>query len=86
MNTTLVKSPPPGDFAYISALKTGWHAQLQLLISQKQPVTYDFFPLRQFPADVLEQAGKNGFQHLVIENDRWQHFFIPPANESERIA
>ncbi|MEI6193372.1 MAG: hypothetical protein WCS42_03480 [Verrucomicrobiota bacterium] len=81
MNATLVKSPPPGDFTYISALNTGWHMQLHSLIAEKKPITYDFFPLRKFPDDVLEQVTQHGYQHLILENDRWQHFFIPPANE-----
>ena len=85
MNTAFVKSPPPGDFAYISALDTGWHSQLHSLIAQKQPVNYDFFPLRQFPGDVLEKIAQHGYEHLILEKDRWQHFFIPPASEIGRI-
>ena len=34
MNAALVKPPPPGDFAYISALSAGWHPQSHSLIRQ----------------------------------------------------
>ena len=81
MSALFVESPPPGDFAYISALSTGWHGQLHSLIAEKRPVTYDFSPLRKFLDDVLEQVTQHGYQHLILENDRCQHFFIPPANE-----
>ena len=48
MNAALVKSPPPGDLASISALNTGWHFQLHSLIHQKRPVNLDYIPLRKF--------------------------------------
>jgi hypothetical protein len=35
--------------------------------------------LHQFPQQVLEQVAQHGYLHLVLDNDRWQHFFIPPA-------
>jgi len=77
MLSALVKLPPPGEFAYVSALNTSWHEQLQTFIGQKRPVTYDHYPLRQFPEHVLEQARQQGYEHLILEHDRWQHFFIP---------
>ncbi len=78
MSATFIKTPPPGNFAYISALKPGWHDQLQSLLRQNRAITYDFFPLTKFPEDVLAQAASHGYQHLVLETDQWQHFFIPP--------
>lgn len=80
MSSALVKIPPPGDFAYVSALNTDWHEQLQWLIRQKRSITCDHFPLRQFPEKVLEQVSQHGYQHLVLDDDRWQHFFIPPTS------
>ena len=85
-NAALVKSPPPGDFAYVSSTNTDWSTRLLSLISQKRPVNYDFFPLHKFPDDVLEKVAQNGYQHLILEKDHWQHFFIPPAGEFKHAA
>ena len=79
MNATLVTTMPPGDFAYVSALSTGWYPQLHSLIHRHRPVTFDHWPLRQLPDDVLSQVTRQGYQHLTLQNDRWQHFFVPPA-------
>ena len=78
MSATFIKTPPPGDLAYISALKLGWHDQFQSLLRQKRSITYDFYPLTKFPEEVLAQAASQGYQHLVLETDQWQHFFISP--------
>jgi hypothetical protein len=44
MNTSLVKSAPAGDFAEVSALVNGWQSKLHLLVSQRQPIKYDYCP------------------------------------------
>lgn len=85
MNATLVSSPPTGDFAYVSALlHPEWQAQLDSLICQGRPVTYDHWPLRQLPEAVLSTISQHAYQHLTLTNDRWQHFFIPTASAASR--
>ena len=86
INDALVKSPPPGAFTYVSALRTGWQDELQLLIRQKHPVNFDHFPLCQFPEPVHNKLKEQNYQHLILANDRWQHFFIPPAGEFKHAA
>jgi len=80
MNTCLVKLVPKGDFAEVSALTHGWQTKLQLLLQQKQPIRYDFYPLSSFPQEVKDDLELLGYHDLVLEQDQWKHFLVPHSN------
>ncbi len=80
MNTSLVKSVPQGDFAEVSALMKGWENKFQSLVSQKQPIKYDMYPLPNIPRELKTWLEQQGYYDLVLENDRWQHFLVPNSN------
>jgi hypothetical protein len=77
MNTSLVKTAPQGDFAEISVLMQGWEIKFQMLVSQKQPVKFDMYPRPDIPPEINERLNQQGYNDLVLENDRWQHFLVP---------
>ena len=77
MNTSFVKFTPPGDFAEISALKTNWQAHLQTLISEMQPIKFDFYPLPNMPQEIKRKLEQAGYSDLILEKDQWQHFLVP---------
>ena len=79
MNTSLVKSPPPGDFAEISVLMRGWESRLEMLVSQNRPIMFDMYPRPGIPPEILIRLRQQGYADLIPENDRWQHFLIPEA-------
>ena len=80
MNTSLVKSAPNGVFADVSVLMNDWRNKFETLVSQKQPIRYDMYPLHCIPMEIRNDLDKNGYHDLVLENDRWQHFLIPKSN------
>ena len=82
MNSSLVKSVPRGDFAEISALVKDWEIKLQTLASQKRPIKFDVYPMLKVPSDVDRLLNLQGYQDLVLENDRWQHFLVPHSTEN----
>lgn len=69
MNTSLVKSVPQGDFAEVSALMKGWENKFQSLVSQKQPIKYDMYPLPNIPRELKTWLEQQGYYDLVLEND-----------------
>jgi hypothetical protein len=80
MNTSLVKSAPQGDFVEISALMKGWETKFWLSVSQKQPIRYDMYPMPGIPQEFQDRLQQQGYQDLILESDRWQHFLIPKSN------
>jgi len=80
MNTSLVKLVPQGDFTEVSALRKGWETQLQTLVSQKRPIRYDMYPMLGIPLEIRNRLDQQGYKDLVLDNDRWQHFFVPNSN------
>jgi len=77
MNTSLVKSAPQGCFAEVSALKHGWQDQIELLISQKEPIAFDMYPQPGIPPSVISKLDQEGYSDLVLHHDQWQHFLVP---------
>ena len=77
MNTSLVKSAPKGVFVEVSVLMSDWKDKFVTLVSQKQPIRYDMYPLHGIPSEIRNDLDRNGYQDLIVENDRWQHFLIP---------
>ena len=77
MNTALVKTAPPGDFAEISVLMQGWEIKFQALVSQKRPIKYDMYPHPNIPPEIRDHLNQQGYQDLILESDRWQHFLVP---------
>jgi hypothetical protein len=77
MNVSLVKSAPTGDFAEVSALVSGWQSKLYLLVSQKQPIKYDFYPLPNIPPEIQQYLDQEGYADFILESDQWQHFLVP---------
>jgi hypothetical protein len=77
MNTSLVKSVPPGDFAEVSVLQRGWENAFHALVSQNQPIKFDMFPQLGIPSELQSRLRLQGYSDLVPANDRWQHFLIP---------
>jgi len=82
MNSSLVKSVPQGDFAEISALVKNWEVKLQELANQKKPIKFDVYPMPQVPEKITNLLRQQGYQDLILENDRWQHFLVPDTNAS----
>jgi hypothetical protein len=82
MNTSLVKTVPQGDFAEISALMQGWETKFQMLVSRKQPIKYDMYPMQGIPPEIHDHLDEQGYQDLILEKDRWQHFLVPDSNLS----
>jgi hypothetical protein len=80
MNTSLVKSAPLGDFVEVSALFSGWETKFQTLVSQRKPIKYDMYPKPGIPLELMSRLHQQGYQDLVLENDRWQHFLVPKSN------
>ena len=80
MNTSLVKSVPPGDFAEISVLKRGWENEFHALVSQNRPIKFDMYPRPGIPPEIQTRLREQGYSALVPENDRWQHFLVPNPN------
>ena len=77
MNTSLVKSVPPGDFVAVSVLQRGWETEFQTLVSQQRPIRFDMYPRPGIPLEIQSRLQQEGYSALVLENDRWQHFFVP---------
>jgi len=80
MNTSLVKSAPQGDFVEVSVLMKGWETKFHTLVSQKRPIKYDMYPMPAIPPDFQHRLSQQGYQDLILENDRWQHFLVPKSN------
>jgi len=75
-----VKSVPHGDFVEVSALMRDWEIKLQTLVSQKRAIKYDMYPMLGIPQEFKNRLSQQGYQDLVLENDRWQHFLVPSQN------
>ena len=58
----------------------GWETRLQTLVCEKRPIKYDIYPLENFPPTILSSLKQQGYDDLVLDNDRWQHFLIPNSN------
>jgi hypothetical protein len=80
MNTSLVKSAPSGGFADVSALSNGWQPKLETLIRLNRPIKYDHYPLPNIPHEIQRLLEDHGYCDQTLEDDRWQHFFIPGLN------
>ena len=80
MNTSLVKSAPQGEFAEVSVLVDGWKIKFQTLVSQNRPIKYDMYPQPNIPDEFKNRLAQQGYNDLVLENDRWQHFLVPRSN------
>lgn len=80
MNTSLVKSAPNGVFAEISVLMDNWQSRFDELVNERRAIRYDMYPLHGIPGEIRNNLDKQGYQDLILENDRWQHFLIPKAN------
>lgn len=80
INTSLVKSVPQSNFVEVSVLVKGWETKFQTLVSQKQPIKYDMYPQPNIPAEFENRLAQQGYQDLILENDRWQHFLVPLSN------
>ena len=77
MNTKLVKSAPNGNFTEVSVLMQGWETKFLSLVSQKRPIKYDMYPKPNIPKEFESRLAQQGYQDLIVENDRWQHFLVP---------
>ena len=77
MNTSLVKSAPPGDFEEISVLMRGWENRLHTLVSENRPIKFDMYPQPGIPPEIRGRLQQQGYSDLIPENDRWQHFLVP---------
>ena len=80
MNTSLVKSAPQGDFVEISVLMRNWQIKFQASVSQKRPIKYDMYPMPDIPPEFKNRLNQQGYQDLILENDRWQHYLVPNSN------
>jgi hypothetical protein len=82
MNTSLVKSVPPGEFVEVSPLMKDWEIKLQTFVSQIKPVKFDMFPNKMISSEIIHVLARRGYQVLTLEYDRWQHFFVPNSTET----
>jgi hypothetical protein len=80
MNTSLVKTKPPGDFVAVSVFVTGWKEQFENLIREKRPICYDMYPFKTIPPEFQARLQDEGYSDLVPENDRWEHYLVPKSN------
>jgi hypothetical protein len=80
MNRSLVKSVPEGDFTEVSVLMNDWQTKFQMLVSQKQPIKYDMYPLPNIPQEIQNDLDQQGYFDLIVESDQWQHFLVPNSN------
>jgi hypothetical protein len=80
MNRSFVKAAPPGDFAEVSVLFTGWETMFQTLVRQRRPIKFDIYPNPDILSKVNDLLCQQGYRDLVLEKDPWQHFLIPNAN------
>ena len=78
MNTSLIHTAPHGDFAEVSVLTADWQNHFESLIRDKRPIKLDVYPLPHVLPLYQHRLQQNGYQVMVIENDRWQHFLVPP--------
>jgi hypothetical protein len=83
MNTSLVKSVPPGDFAEVSVLTRGWETEIHWLVSQNRRIKFDMYPHPGIPSEIQGRLRLQGYSDLVPENDRWQHFLIPVSRQPD---
>lgn len=81
MNTSLVKSVPPGDFVEVSVLTRGWENTFHTLVSQNRPIKFDMYPRSGIPPEIQTRLREQGYSALVPENDRWQHFLVPASKQ-----
>lgn len=58
---------------------TGWQNKMQMLVSQKQPIRYDVYPLPSIPQPIKDSLERQGYDDLILEKDQWQHFLVPKA-------
>jgi hypothetical protein len=86
MNSSLVKLVPQGDFVEISALVKSWEFKLQALASQKKPIKFDVYPMSKVPSEIISILNQQGYQDLILENDRWQHFLVPNSIDTPRTT
>ena len=77
MNTSLVKTVPPGDFVAVSVLQPGWEDAFHSLVGQNRSIQFDVYPRPGIPPEIQSRLRQQGYSALVLENDRWQHFLIP---------
>jgi hypothetical protein len=82
MNTSLVKSVPPGDFTEISLLMRGWETNFQQLVAQNRPIKFDTYPQPRIPQAIESRLNQQGYSDLIPEKDRWQHFLVPSTKIS----
>ena len=73
---------PQGDFVEISAFVNSWEMKLRMLVSQKRPIKFDMYPKLAIPSEIKNLLSQTSYQDLILENDRWQHFFVPPSKET----
>jgi hypothetical protein len=38
------------------------------------------YPLPGIPFEIKDRLDQQGYQDLVLDNDRWQHFLVPNAS------
>jgi hypothetical protein len=69
-----------GDFAEVSALMKGWETKFQTLVSQRRLIKCDMYPLPNIPKEFKNSLVEQGYDDLVLEKDRWQHFLVPNSN------
>jgi hypothetical protein len=77
MNTSLVKTLPPGDFVEISVLMPGWETRLHTLVSQNRPIKFDMYPTPATFQSIQNLLRQQGYSDLIPEKDRWQHYLVP---------
>jgi hypothetical protein len=84
MNSSLINSAPIGDFVEVSALVRGFEIKFHTLISQRKPIKYDMYPIEYIPEEFKGRLSQLGYQDLILEKDRWQHFLVPSSSLGER--
>ena len=86
MNTSLVKAVPQGDFVEVSALFKGWETRFQMLVSQNRSIKYDMYPMSGIPPELIIRLQAQGYEDLVLESDRWQHFLVPDSDSARNAT
>jgi hypothetical protein len=79
MNTVIVKSIPPGDFEEINVYMPDWQTRFHKLVEEEKPIKYDVYTMPNLPKEIQDELGRRGYRHLILDNDKDQHFLYPKA-------
>ena len=79
MNTALIKTVPPGDFEEVSIHTPDWCAHFLRLVQEGKRIRYGLYTMPNIPKDIQDELSRRSYRDLILEDDQWQHFLVPPS-------